>query len=125
MSTYEVAVLYHPSLEVGLNKAEEQVFKIFSNSNGKVTKTDNWGKRKLVYPIKKQDYAIYVFYIVEMPSEEVQKVETALNIADEVIRYMIVKPDFKAAEEAEKEKAKKAERTSAQGEEEAEPGEEE
>lgn len=111
MAQYEIAVLYHPDLEVDLTKAEEKVTKIFAGNGGKVVSTDNWGKRKLAYPIKNQEHAVYVFYVVEMPGEGVKKVESTLNITDEVVRYLITKPDLKAiakAEEAKAEKAKKA-----------------
>lgn len=111
MNQYEIAVLYHPDLEVDLTKAEERVTKIFTDNGGKITNTDNWGKRKLAYPIAKQEHAIYVFYTVEMPGEGVKKVESTLNITDEVIRYLIVRPDLKKiakAEAAKAEKAKKA-----------------
>ena len=111
MNQYELAVLYHPDLEVDLSKAEERVKKIVADSGGKITGTDNWGKRKLTYPIDKQEHAIYVFYTLEMPGEGVKKVESTLNITDEVIRYLIVKQDLKAmakAAAAKEEKAKKA-----------------
>lgn len=111
MNQYEIAVLYHPDLEVDLSKAEERVTKIITDNGGKITATDNWGKRKLAYPIAKNEHAIYVFYTVDMPGENVKKVEYTLNITDEVIRYLITRPDLKAiakAEEAKAEKAKKA-----------------
>jgi len=111
MNQYEIAVLYHPDLEVDLSKAEERVTKIITGNGGKVVATDNWGKRKLAYPIKKQEHAVYAFYTVELPAENVKKVEGTLNITDEVVRYLIVRPDLKAiakAEEAKAEKAKKA-----------------
>lgn len=111
VAQYEIAVLYHPDLEVDLSKAEDRVQKILADNSGKVQNTDNWGKRKLAYPIKKQEHAVYVFYTVEMPEEGVKKVEAAFNITDEIIRFLITKPDLKAiakAEAARKEKAKKA-----------------
>ena len=111
MNLYELAVLYHPDLEIDLEKAESRVKKIVDDNGGKITNTDNWGKRKLAYPIKKQEFAVYVFYTVEMPSENVSRVEQTLNITDEVVRFLITRPDLKAAEKAEKlreEKAKKA-----------------
>lgn len=110
MSKYEVAVLYHPDLEVDLSKAEERVKKIFTDVGGKVIETDNWGKRKLAYPIKKREHAVYVFYTVEMPGEVVNKVEYTLNITDEVIRYLITKPDYKAMAKAEMIRDKQAAR---------------
>lgn len=112
MTKYEISVLYHPDLEVDLTKAEERVKKILTDAGGKVVDTDNWGKRKLAYPIKKQDYAVYVFYTVELPGENVAKVEATLNITDEVVRYLITRPDEKAAAKAalikEKQAARKA-----------------
>jgi small subunit ribosomal protein S6 len=111
MNEYEVAVLFDPGLEVDLEKATSRVEKIFADNGGKVVNTDNWGKRKLAYTIKKQESAIYVFYTVELPGESVGKVESTLNITDEVIRFLITRPDLKAiakAEAAKVEKAKKA-----------------
>ena len=114
-SQYEIAVLYHPDLEVDSTKAEEKFTKIITDNGGKITATDNWGKRKLLYPIKKQEHAIYVFYTVEMPGESVKKVESILNITDEVIRFLLTKPDLKKIANAEALKAEKAEKAAARG----------
>jgi len=107
---YEVAVLYHPDLEIDLDKPLKKVEKVLVDNGGNITNVDNWGKRKLAYPIKKQDHAVYVFYTVELPGESVSKIESTLNITDEVIRFLIVKPDPRikealAAREAEAEAA--------------------
>lgn len=110
MQQYEIAVLYHPELEVDLTKAEERVTKILTDGGGKVTATDNWGKRKLAYPINRNEHAVYVFYTVDLPGESLKKIEQTLNITDEVIRYLIVKPDLKAQAKAEAAKAEKAKR---------------
>lgn len=115
MNQYEIAVLYHPDLEVDLSKAEEKVTKIITSNGGKVVATDNWGKRKLAYTIKKQEHAVYVFYTVEMPGEGVKKVEGTLNITDEVVRYIIVRPDLKAIAKAEAAKADKAKKAAERG----------
>jgi len=108
LNIYEIAVLYHPDLEIDIEKAEARVKKIIEDNSGKITKTDNWGKRKLAYPINKQDFAVYVFYTVEMPGKSVSKVEQTLNITDEVIRFMITRLDLKAIAKAEAAKAEKA-----------------
>jgi small subunit ribosomal protein S6 len=108
VNQYEVAVLYDPDLEIDLEKATSRVETIFTDNGGKVVKLDNWGKRKLAYPIKKHEAGIYIFYTVDFPAESVQKVETTLNITDEVIRFLITKPDLKAIAKAEAAKAEKA-----------------
>ena len=109
--TYEIAVLYHPDLEIDLEKASTKVEKIITDNDGKISNTDNWGKRKLAYPIAKNDFAVYVFYSVKMPAANVSRVEQSFNITDEIIRFLITKPDLKAKTKAEAlaaEKAKKA-----------------
>lgn len=111
MNTYEIAVLYHPDLEIDLEKATVKVEKILADNGAKITKADNWGKRKLAYPIAKQEFAVYVFYTVEIPGENVAKIEQIFNITDEIIRFLLTKPDLKAIAKAEAtrvEKAKKA-----------------
>lgn len=129
VSQYEVAVLYHPDLEADLDKATSKVEKLFKDNGGKVVNTDNWGKRKLAYTIKKQDFAVYVFYTVDMPGENVAKLESSLNITDEVIRFLITKPDLKAIAKAEAAKADKAKKAAERGEkssdDESDDGEEE
>jgi small subunit ribosomal protein S6 len=116
VNEYEVAILFDPGLEVDLEKATSRVEKIFADNGGKVTNTDNWGKRKLAYAIKRQESAIYVIYTVEMPGESVGKVESTLNITDEVIRFLITRPDLKAIAKAEAAKAEKAKKAAERGE---------
>ncbi len=116
LNQYEIAVLFHPDLEADLDKATNKIEKLFKDGGGKVVATDNWGKRKLAYTIKKQDYAVYVVYTVDLPGESVRKIESTMNITDEVIRFLITKPDLKAIAKAEAAKADKAKKAAERGE---------
>lgn len=95
MNKYELAVLYHPDLEVDLEKGEQRVKKIIQDNKGKIITSDNWGRKKLAYSINKLDFAVYVFYTLELESSNLAKIESTLNITDEVMRYLIVKIDEK------------------------------
>lgn len=114
MQSYEIAVLYHPDLEIDLDKAAQKVAKIVTDNGGKITSEDNWGKRKLAYKIKGHDHAVYVFYAVDLTADSVKKVESTLNITDEVIRFLITKPDVKAIAQAEAFKAARAKKQAKQ-----------
>ena len=116
MNQYEVTILYDPDLEIDLEKATGRIEKILTEGGGKIVKVDNWGKRKLAYRIKNHETAVYVFYTVELPAESVQKIEATLNITDEIIRFLIVKPDLKAIAKAEAAKAARAKRAAEHGE---------
>jgi small subunit ribosomal protein S6 len=112
---YELAVLFHPDLEIDLEKAEKQITKLVKAADGKITETDNWGKRKLAYSIAGHEHAVYVFYTLEMPGSGVRQLNDALNITDEVIRFLISKPDLKAIAKAESMKASRDKRVAQMG----------
>lgn len=105
MQEYELTVLIHPDRESELEKALETVRSLVTTNGGKVVKEDNWGKKKLAYRVSKQDFAFYVLMDVELPAEAPLKISSALNISDDVIRYLLVKVDAK--ERARLEAAKK------------------
>ena len=125
MDKYELAVLYHPDLEIDLDKAEKQVEKLVKDAGGSIKETDNWGKRKLAYKIAGHDYAVYVFYTLELPGSGVSHLNNALNITGEVIRFLITKPDEKAIAKAEAMKVNRDKRLSKMSPEEAEADSEE
>lgn len=105
---YELTVLFHPDLEIDLEKPVKKVEDIIADNGGKVVKQDNWGKRRLAYPIKKQDFAVYVLFEVAISPASASKVQGLLNITDEVVRYLMVEKDPKAPKAGEK-PAKKSE----------------
>lgn len=107
-SSYELAILYDPDLEIDLETPASKVKGIIAEAGGKITAEDNWGKRKLAYKIKGHDMAVYVFYTAEIDSLKLREIESKLNITDEVIRFLIVKPDIKAIKKAESIKEAKA-----------------
>ncbi|MFO0970982.1 MAG: 30S ribosomal protein S6 [Candidatus Saccharimonadales bacterium] len=93
---YELTVLLHPDLEIDLEKPLAKVEKIITDNGGKVVSKDNWGKKKLAYPIKKQDFAVYVLFEVSIAPANANKVQSLLNITDEAVRYLMVEKDLKA-----------------------------
>jgi len=92
MKDYELVVLYHPDLEIDLDKALKKIDGLIKDCGGKVLFSDSWGKRRLAYKIAKQQYAIYVYYEINIDLPGVAKLESLLNITDEVMRYLISKP---------------------------------
>ncbi len=110
MNKYELAVLYHPDLEIDLEKAESKVTDLVKKLGGNVTNTDNWGKKKTAYKVEGHEHAVYVFYEIELDGSQVSELNDTLNITDEVIRFLVTKPDFKARAKAEEMAAKRDKR---------------
>lgn len=105
MKNYEIALVLHPDLEIDQEATFKKMESIITSFDAKITNTDNWGKRKLAYKIKKQDWGLYVFYQVEMDPKNVRPLNDKLRITEEIMRYLIVsledirylkQPDLKA-----------------------------
>lgn len=110
MKEYELTVLVHPDLETDLDAAVGKVKKLVTDNGGSIKKEDNWGKKRMAYKIKGQDFAIYVYMDVELPPEAPLKISNTLNITDEVLRYLLVKADEKGRKLLEEAKARATER---------------
>jgi len=96
MKDYELTVLIHPDLEADIETPLTKVRDIITNAGGVIVNEDNWGKKKLAYSIRKQDFAIYIYMDVQLPAEAPLKISNIFNITDEVVRYLLVKQDEKA-----------------------------
>ena len=90
MNQYEIAVLYHPDLEVDLSKAEEKVTKLINDNGGKVIATDNWGKRKLAYPMQRETRGHYQYFVYTGKPGVVAEIERNLRIHEHVLRFLSV-----------------------------------
>ena len=110
---YELTVLIHPDLEADLDKALDKVRGLITDNGGEIIKEDNWGKKKLAYQIRREDFAVYVYMEVSLPADAPLKISNTLNITDEVLRYLLVKADDKMrqalAEQKEREAKNEAE----------------
>ena len=95
MREYELTVLIHPDLEADLEKPLTKVRDIIKAQGGEIISEENWGKKRLAYRIASQDFALYVGFNVNLPGSGVAKLDTTLNITDEVLRHLLVSIDEK------------------------------
>ena len=103
MKEYELTVLIHPDLETDVETPLQKVRAIITSAGGEIVSEDNWGKKKMAYRIKREDFAVYVYMDVKLPAEAPLKISNTLNITEEVLRYLLVTVDEngrKALEEA-------------------------
>jgi small subunit ribosomal protein S6 len=90
MKPYELVVVLHPDLEIDVDAPVAKLEKLVGGVGGKVTKRDNWGKKRLAYPVKKQLFGIYTYFELELPPAGVRELESQLLITEEVIRFLLV-----------------------------------
>ena len=91
-----IVVLKSDGSEQESNKELEKVLSSVQSVGGKIDRADVWGRRKLAYPIKKQQFGYYALYIITCDTQAISKLERELRINDSVLRYMTVKKDHLA-----------------------------
>jgi small subunit ribosomal protein S6 len=87
---YELVVLLHPDLEIDVETPIAKVEGLVEAAGGRITKKDNWGKKRLAYKIAKQDFAIYVYFEIAIDPTKVRDLENTVLITEEVIRHILV-----------------------------------
>lgn len=106
MKEYELTVLVHPDLEVDIETPLTKIRGIISSAGGSIVSEDNWGKKKLAYRIKKEDFAVYVYFDIKLPADAPLKISSIFNITDEILRYLLVTVDEKSRKALDETKVK-------------------
>ena len=92
-NNYETIIIINSNLDEAATKATVEKFTTLISENGTVESTEEWGKKKLAYPIKKQNEGYYVLVNFTSNQEFIDELERVYNITDEVIKHIVVKKD--------------------------------
>ena len=80
-----------------------------SEAGGEIIEVDEWGQRRLAYPIQKKRNGYYVNMYFRSTGTIVPRLERALEIDDNVLRYMTLRMDAKMIRHYEESKTRRAE----------------
>ncbi len=126
VTEYETIYVVKPELpEDALVALNDKVNTIVEKNQGTMLTVDDWGKRKLAYPIQKNSKGHYVYINYLGPTTLVAELERNLRIEDNLLRFLTVKLDIDVDVEsrkvkAEEDNARRAELRAARAEAEAE-----
>ena len=92
MNQYEVMYVIDAGIDETtrtnlINRMSERV----TQNGGKVDRVDEWGKRRLAYPINYKTEGYYVLMYITAPSELPRELERRLKINENVLRYLTVR----------------------------------
>ena len=91
MNQYEVMYVIDTALEEGARSELINRFSnIVTNNGGKVDRVDEWGKRRLAYPINYKTEGYYVLINFTSAPSFPAELDRHYNITDGVIRSLIV-----------------------------------
>jgi small subunit ribosomal protein S6 len=108
---YETVFIATPVLsEAQMKEAVEKFKKIITDNKGKIVYEENWGLKKLTYPIQKKSTGFYYLIEFEAEGEFIHKLEIEYRRDERIIRFLTFKMDRHSFEYAEKKRNKKQEK---------------
>lgn len=93
MNNYEIMFIIAAALEEEKRNATIDMVKEIISGGGEVTDVNEWGMRKLAYPIQKKNEGYYVVTEFKAPADLPLELDRRLKISDNVIRHMIINKD--------------------------------
>ena len=91
MNKYESVIIINPNVEETALKELIERFQNLINTDGKVEKVNELGKKKLAYEVKKNKEGYYVVYDFEANPGLIAELERNYRITDEVNKFIVVK----------------------------------
>ena len=91
---YELVYILPPdTTEQQVAELHTQVEAVVSRMDGKIEKTENWGRRKLAYEIGRHKEGVYVLQVINGSGELMKELDRRLRVMDQVIRHLTVRVD--------------------------------
>lgn len=91
MRTYETIFIVHPDIVGDEYAAVVDKFKgILADQGAEILKVDEWGTRKLAYPVRKQGRGTYVLVAYQASPEVIAEFERRLRIEDSIMKFQTV-----------------------------------
>ncbi len=93
MPSYELTYILRPLDDTALAAINERIANMIGTSGGEIVARNDWGKRHLAFPIRKLNEGFYVSLQLNLPPQAVRPIERALQLNDDVLRYLVVRVD--------------------------------
>ena len=94
LNKYESIYIINPNAEAEVIKGLVEKFNaLIESEGGKVTETNEWGMKKLAYPINKLTQGYYVLVNFEAKPEFIDELERVYKITDDVIKFITVRKE--------------------------------
>ena len=93
MNAYETIFILSPELGEDNTKALVEKFKNLLSTSGELVHLEEWGKKKLAYPIDYKTEGYYVLANFKANSDFPHELERNYKINEGVIKYMVIRKD--------------------------------
>ena len=94
LNKYETIYIIKPEVEEqGIKELVEKFNTLIETEGGKVSETQEWGLKRLAYPIQKKEQGYYVLVNFEANPESIVELERVYKITDSVMKFITIRKD--------------------------------
>ena len=90
MRYYEIVFLVHPDQSEQVPTMVERYQKMITDSGGSIHRNEDWGRRKLTYPINKVHKAHYLLMNIECKKSIIDEIISGFRFNDAILRYLLL-----------------------------------
>ena len=105
MNQYETVFILNPVLsETQIEEAVQKYIDLIKSQKGSISNQENWGLKKLAYPIENKKSGFYHLFEFAASSDAIPALEVQFRRDERIMRYLTVKLDKHGQAWAEKRK---------------------
>lgn len=94
MRNYELVLILSPEVaDENVSAVVGRINQFITDRGGSVAKVEEWGRRKLAYPINRFTEGVYVLAQCQMEPKVTSDLEASLHLNEEVLRHLLVRLD--------------------------------
>lgn len=91
MRHYEIVALIHPNHSDNIDDLVAKYRRMIETSGGAIHRFENWGRRRLAYPIQNLFKANYILLNIECTPAVKNELENAFRYNDSIIRNLVIR----------------------------------
>lgn len=92
MEKYELVLVLPGNTEKSSQTTlQTNLKKVLATIKAKLVKEEDWGVKKMAYPIKKTELGQYLFWHIQIDKAKIKELHRLLNFETKLLRYMLLK----------------------------------
>lgn len=92
MRDYELVMVVDPEVgDEGLPSVVDRIHAFIQEQGGAIKNVDQWGRRRLAYPIRRKQEGYYVVTHFSLDPQAIRALEGTLELAEEVLRHLVTR----------------------------------
>jgi small subunit ribosomal protein S6 len=92
MSSYELVLIVSPEVvDEEMPEFITKLSELVNKAGGSVDEVNQWGRRKLAYPIKRSTEGNYVLTKVKMKPALTKELEANLRLSGKILRHLLIR----------------------------------